>query len=227
MKMGKGKMIETKRKSSILPWLLIALAIVTILLTAFVFFDVESRRAYSNPGNLSSEVAISGAFIAAPLLIIGIYFVRRDTGFNDRNDGLSLPKKSERISLFGRKSSGSIVSQGHSLSNKSIFKPSFPERNDVRQEMCDEEKLKFACPLCETIVTQDDPICPHCGAEFEEPEVKETKLEEIPESHLPEAEEKEIESTATAEIGLVMHCSQCGNSLVGGKFCKHCGTNVG
>jgi len=227
MEMGKDKIIETKRKGLILPWLLIALAVVTILLTAFIFFDVESRRAYSNPGNLSSEVTILGAFIAAPLLIIGIYFVRRNTRFNDRINELSLSMKSERISLLGKPSGGSVDAQGYSLPNKSIVKPSSPEKKDVQKEMHGEEKLKFACPICETIVTLDDPICPHCGAEFEEQKVEEAKLEEIPESPVPDAEEKERERTAGAEIGRVMHCSQCGKILEGGRFCKYCAAKIG
>lgn len=225
--MGKNKTIKTSRKGLILPWLLIALAVLTILLTAFVFFDVESRRAYSNPGNLSSEVAIIGALIAAPLLIIGINFIRKNAGSNERTDRHSHSKKSERSTVSSRASGRPIASQGHSLSNESIGKPSSPESDDVRQKTHDGEKLKFACPLCETIVTEDDPVCPHCGAEFEDKKVEVVKLEEIPEAPVPEVEERETERTTRADIGLVMHCSQCGKILAGGKFCKYCGANFG
>ena len=94
--------------------------------------------------------------------------------------------------------------------------------------------MEFACPICETIVSMDDSICPHCGSEFEEQKVeevidetKEAKLEEMPEPSEPEVEDEKKERIAKAKIGMVMHCSQCGKILEGGKFCKYCAVKVG
>lgn len=153
--MGKDTMIERKRKDLILPWLLIVLAVITILITTLLFLDVESRRAYSNPGNLSAAVIIIGTFIAAPLLIIGIYFVGRNTRFNDRINEISLSMKLEEL-----------------------------RRLDM--------------PTSAPVNVQRNP-----------PPIVEPEL------------------SLNQEMGMVMHCPECGMRLEGGKFCKHCGAKLG
>ena len=217
MNMGKASIIEPKRKGLIVPWLMITLALITIISAVYAFFWIESTRWYSNPGNTSTAVLVFGAIIAMPLLFIGLYFVGRNTKFNDRIDEITLSMKLEGRSLIDRPQGLSAIAQRNSISNKPIVEPTSAEKQDVRNEIRGEEKLEFACPICETIVSMDDSICPHCGSQFEE----------IPEPSEPEAEDEKNERTAKAAIGMMIHCSQCGKILIGGKFCKYCAAKVG
>ncbi len=229
MKMGGARMAEPKRKGLIAPWLLIALGLVTIVIVVFTYFWVESTRWYSNPGNTSTAVLILGSIIAAPLLCIGTYFVGRNTKFNDRIDEIAITMKLKEISLLDKGRVPPVKDTKISISNKPASPPTPVKRPDVRNEKRDEGKLEFACPVCETIVTLDDSVCPKCGSEFEEQtveegddEIEEDDLEEIPYHPEPEVGYGKQESTAKSKIKLVMHCSQCGKVLEGGKLCKYC-----
>jgi len=109
--MGKDTMIETKRKDLVVPWLLIVIGLVAIFIVIMYFFAVESTRWYSNPGSTSTAVLILGAIISAPILFIGIYYVGRNTRFNDRIDEISLSMKLEEINRSDRPINASMSLQ--------------------------------------------------------------------------------------------------------------------